>query len=268
LQIGLVRQATAQSRISSNLTPKGEPSTILQKAHSHPEGHFPPSQIGKAHTHATVSNGQREKLKGATRIASLSSHKTPPAAPSETTLSLSFFKSVNPILLASGNMGLAPEKKPTTHAKKAMEPPIPSPLPTRPLIRNKIQTNPYVNDSVNEKWTDPQTQLVYHTDLCHYLGHNRRDAGRHTLTGVGQYMKTVFNIKVRYCLPCRSQGRCIARIGKRLFLNYLQWNSRYMASHFTFPRETCSPIQSWNNTLARTPRNFVRMPISSKRFVL
>ena len=208
LQIGLVRQYTGPSRISTNKLPKGEPSTIQQEALSHPAGHFPPSQIGKAHTHAAVSNGQRETLKGATRIASLSSHKTPPVAPSETTLSLSFFKSVNPILLASGNMGLAPEKEqPTTNAKKAMDPPypLPSPLPTRPLIRNKIQTNPYVNDSVDERWTDPQTQLVYHTDLCHYLGHNRRDAGRHTLTGVGQYMKTVFNIKVRFCPPFRSQ---------------------------------------------------------------
>ena len=249
LQMGLVRQSTAQSRISLNL-PMEEPSIVEQEAHSHPGGHFPPSQIDKAHSHATASNGQREKLKGATRMASLSSPKSPPVA-SETTFSLSLFKSVNPILLASGNLGLAPEKKTTAHSKKAMELPlaIPAPPPTRPLIRNKIPTNPYINDSVDEKWTDPQTQLVYHTDLCHYLGHNRRDAGRHTLTGVGQYMKTVFNIKVRSCRPLfhidiNSQIFPGNR-SSSIFVGIV----RYTVLLFTYPSETCSPIRSWNNTL-------------------
>lgn len=63
------------------------------------------------------------------------------------------------------------------------------------MIR-KIQVNPYINESQDERWTDPLTGLLYHTDLCRYLGHDRKEVGRHTLTGVGQYMKTVFNIKV------------------------------------------------------------------------
>lgn len=136
-------------------------------------------------------------------MASLSSHKSSPAVP-ENTLSLTYFKKVNPILLANGNIGLAPEKNPTT-TTKPVDPPtaMATPPSTRPLIR-KIQTNPYINDSVDEKWTDPQTRLVYHTDLCQYLGHSRTEVGRHTLTGVGQYMKTVFNIKVRWCWSSTS----------------------------------------------------------------
>jgi len=65
----------------------------------------------------------------------------------------------------------------------------------KPSIR-KIQVNPYISESKDERWTDPQTGLDYRTDLCQYLGHERAEAGRHTLTGVGQYTKTVFNIKV------------------------------------------------------------------------
>jgi hypothetical protein len=63
------------------------------------------------------------------------------------------------------------------------------------MIR-KIQVNPYIAASKDEQWTDPQTGLVYWTDLCQYLGHDRNDVGRHTLTGVGQYTKTMLNIKV------------------------------------------------------------------------
>jgi hypothetical protein len=203
LQIGLVRQATAQSTITAN-RPSEVPTS--QETSAQPVQRPPPSQIDKAHSHATASSSPtyHEKLKGATRMASLSSRKSSPAA-SETTLSLTYFKKVNPILLANGNIGLAPEK--TITSKNAAEVPIANPhhSATRPLI-SRIQTNPYVNDAVEEKWTDPQTHLVYHTDLCHYLGHNRAEAGRHTLTGVGQFMKTVFNIKVPWS-PVSSNQR-------------------------------------------------------------
>ena len=68
-------------------------------------------------------------------------------------------------------------------------------LSEKPIIR-KIQMNPYIAASNDERWTDPQTGLVYRTDLCQYLGHERKDAGRHTLTGVAQFTKTMLNIKV------------------------------------------------------------------------
>lgn len=61
----------------------------------------------------------------------------------------------------------------------------------------KIQPHPYLQTAKNEVWEDPQTGLEYRTDLCGYLGHTRKEAGRHTLVGVGQYMRTVFNVKVR-----------------------------------------------------------------------
>jgi hypothetical protein len=60
----------------------------------------------------------------------------------------------------------------------------------------RLQTHPYFSTAKNNVWTDPQTGLEYPTDLCSYLGHDIKRDGRHTLTGVGYYMKTVLNIKV------------------------------------------------------------------------
>ena len=59
-----------------------------------------------------------------------------------------------------------------------------------------MPTHPYIASAKNNVWTDPQTGLEFQTDLCEYLGHDRKESGRHTLTGVGQYTRTVFNIKV------------------------------------------------------------------------
>lgn len=81
---------------------------------------------------------------------------------------------------------------------------IPPPVEKRPLSSSvklrKMPSHPYIAAAKNEVWTDPQTGLEYLTDLCGYLGHDRKTSGRHTLTGVGQYMRTVFNIKVRLCV--------------------------------------------------------------------
>lgn len=60
----------------------------------------------------------------------------------------------------------------------------------------KIPVHPYIDASKNEIWTDPQTDLKYMTDLCSYLGEDRKAYGRASLMGVGQYARTVFNIKV------------------------------------------------------------------------
>lgn len=64
-------------------------------------------------------------------------------------------------------------------------------------IRAMMQPHPYIAVSTNGIYTDPQTGLAYHTDLCHYLGETKQKSGRHTLTGVGQYTKTMLKIKVR-----------------------------------------------------------------------
>jgi len=65
--------------------------------------------------------------------------------------------------------------------------------PHRP---RKIPVHPYIASSKDGVWIDPLTSLEYPTDLCTYLGHTKKEAGRHTLMGVGQYYRTAFNIKV------------------------------------------------------------------------
>eukprot|EP00986_Skeletonema_menzelii_P000980 scaffold274_cov144-Skeletonema_menzelii.AAC.3 len=65
--------------------------------------------------------------------------------------------------------------------------------PHRP---RKIPIHPYIQSSKDFVWIDPLTSLEYPTDLCTYLGQNKKEAGRHTLMGVGQYYRTAFNIKV------------------------------------------------------------------------
>jgi hypothetical protein len=53
----------------------------------------------------------------------------------------------------------------------------------------RMHVHPYIAASKNEVWKDPSTGLEYFTDLCNYLGRDRKEYGRHTLTGVGQYRK-------------------------------------------------------------------------------
>jgi len=60
----------------------------------------------------------------------------------------------------------------------------------------RMQTHPYLKSAKDGRWNDPLTSLEYPTDLCHYLGHTRKEAGRHTLVGVGQYTRTVFKVRV------------------------------------------------------------------------
>ena len=57
----------------------------------------------------------------------------------------------------------------------------------------RMQTHPYIVAAKDGVWTDPKTGLEYPTDICEYLGHDHKEAGRHTLVGVGQYTKTFFS---------------------------------------------------------------------------
>lgn len=207
LQLGLVRQATADSTSADTLVPPSDSTGTTVETPQ--ELRLPPSRIDIAHSHASKAS-ERVELKRSNRMATLSTTKSPPpSSDSMTSLPLTFFKDTNPILLANGHTGapLSNEnkgKKPLVAKSptgKTMDSIATSPTSssssgrTKPMIR-KIQVNPYINESQGERWTDPLTGLVYHTDLCRYLGHERKEVGRHTLTGVGQYMKTVFNIKV------------------------------------------------------------------------
>lgn len=84
----------------------------------------------------------------------------------------------------TNNMG-----KPSAAANNNLSPPSPVKL-------RKIEMNPYIAGSEDEVWVDPQTGLKYHTDLREYLGHDRKEYGRHTLVGVGLFTKTMLKIKV------------------------------------------------------------------------
>ena len=160
-------------------------------------------------------------------------------------MQLQFLMDTNAILLAGGG------QKEKNNAKQSPAAPVPqsqSPLlhdhlssqqSIKPAIR-KIRKHPYIEESKNEMWTDPKTALSYRTDLCSYLGDDRKEKGRHTLTGVGLYMRTVFNIKVRQkkdsldWIPTH-----IARITHLRCARCLGRCDRYTVWHSMFPSGIC-----------------------------
>jgi len=190
-----------------------KPSETSGLASSHPKRNTNlPSQVDIAHSHASVSSDHTEPRLSTLHIKSILPHQSPGKVSKELPR---FLGNTNPILIATGHNFTTPtskrrpiksngNKKTTRLIGEDKNTPqsmvhnkdsgIPH-LHEKPFVR-KIQTNPYVAASNNERWTDPQTGLVFRTDLCQYLGHERKDVGRHTLTGVGQYTKTMLNIKV------------------------------------------------------------------------
>jgi len=180
-----------------------------------------PSRVDIAHSHATVPSDHAEQR--------LSTFQVTPILPHRSSETVSkhiprFLGNTNPILIATGPKLTAAATSTTTASKESAgtsgignrknnmrkkstriignEKNSPQPmiylspsLSEKPIIR-KIQTNPYIATSKDERWVDPLTGLIYRTDLCQYFGHERKDVGRHTLTGVGQYTKTMLNIKV------------------------------------------------------------------------
>lgn len=229
LQIGLVRQATADSTVDIQrhvsdtlIVEASEQRQKQQQQQQQPR--LPPSRIDIAHSHASKSP-ERVELKRSNRMTSLSINantntKSSPSLDSTTSLPLPlmYFKDTNPILLANGHTtglskkdnekgrkSLMANKKSTMALPDSTASSATSAARPKPMVR-KIQTNHYINEAKDERWTDPLTGLIYHTDLCRYLGHDRKEVGRHTLTGVGQYMKTVFNIKVRFWIEMIHHG--------------------------------------------------------------
>ena len=69
-----------------------------------------------------------------------------------------------------------------------------------PLKPRKIPVHPYIAASKNGVYVDPNTDLEFPTDIHAYLGHERRQSGRHTLMGVGLFTKTMLKIKVSVTL--------------------------------------------------------------------
>ena len=179
-----------------------------------------PSRVDIAHSHASVHSDHAKSQLSIFQTKSFLSHRSSETISGQIP---QFLGNTNPILIAtspkltattatksatskeskstssSGNLG----KKSTMEINKHPPPQMihnndnyESPLSQKPIVR-KIQTNPYIAASNDERWADPKTGLIFRTDLCQYLGHERKDVGRHTLTGVGQYTKTMLNIKVR-----------------------------------------------------------------------
>jgi hypothetical protein len=67
--------------------------------------------------------------------------------------------------------------------------------PHRP---KKMPVHPYIAASKDGVYIDPRTDLKFPTDIHEYLGHERKESGRHTLTGVGLFTKTMLKIKVSF----------------------------------------------------------------------
>lgn len=195
----------------------GAPHTSLPEEDLMHQHGLPPSRRDIAHSHATDPPGSRD-LRTANRVMSLSHHyqSQTPAQLSLTTSSRTTISSTS-----STASSQSETKAPTAKAKSTIQSSFPrtdnnrtTVSKTTPVMKKsstptskppsssshkhklQIQVNPYVAKSQNELWTDPKTGLVFHTDLCQYLGHDRSLVGRHTLTGVGQYTRTVFNVKV------------------------------------------------------------------------
>jgi len=171
-----------------------------------------PSQVDIAHSHASVTSDRTESRLSTLHITSILPHQSSEKVSKELPR---FLGNTNPILIATGQHFTTATSKRSVkkdNARKKLtqmvgedknipqsmvhkRDSVPSSLSEKPILR-KIQTNPYIAASNNEQWTDPKTGLVFRTDLCQYLGHERKEVGRHTLTGVGQYTKTMLNIKV------------------------------------------------------------------------
>lgn len=65
-----------------------------------------------------------------------------------------------------------------------------------PYKIRKMPVHPYIAVSKDGMYEDPQTGLKFPTDISSYLGHDRHLTGRHTLTGLGVYTRTMLKIKI------------------------------------------------------------------------
>lgn len=89
------------------------------------------------------------------------------------------------------------KKKILHHPPRAS--PIASPTAMDDLVVHKpkkIPVHPYIAASKDGYYMDEVTGMEYPTDISEYLGHDRKEVGRHTLTGVGVYTRTMLKIKV------------------------------------------------------------------------
>ncbi len=118
-------------------------------------------------------------------------------------------------------------------------PPSPSASPSHDEILHrprKIPKHPYIEASKNGYYFDEITGMNYPTDICEYLGHDRKEVGRHTLMGLGLFTKTMLKIKVSI-LEQMNIGIKLASFISQSFIFSLWY--RFMALLFMSPREMC-----------------------------
>ena len=173
-------RAEATSSTSSNSIPHTQDIAHSQAngPSSHPDHHHHPQQ--QQQQLATLASSSA-KLGSSLQSSHNNNNKNP--------LPLRVLHNTNPILLMGANIQTKSSDKISSSSSSS------SSLMQPPPKARRIEVHPYIAASKNEIWKDPQTGLEYRTDLCHYLGRDRNEHGRHTLMGVGQYRKG-FVIKV------------------------------------------------------------------------
>lgn len=188
-----LKQATASTNSRSTVALEG-PYAFVTNMPPYPSdspSESLPVNRDRAHSHASGPSMHPE-LKLASRLLFADQRKSSEARnKNKMRLPFDVLSDTNPILLAGSNA----MKQGRTTPPPAASLVHPTKDDIRASIVRRMQTHPYINEAKNEIWTDPQTGLQYHTDLCKYLGRDRKEHGRHTLTGVGIYRKG-FVIKV------------------------------------------------------------------------
>ena len=252
-QASLVRPVTPEVTSSRRSQQQQSSDTITNRRNS-VEGELPPKS-GKglpktrdiAHNHATrrvVHNQPLFEMNLVSRpLLTTVTRKESTAAP------FSALKDSNPILFFGSSASSNDKQK----ENKKTSPSKPSPSSGTPGKLRRIEVHSYIAASKDEIWVDPQTGLEYHTDLCHYLGHDRKESGRHTLMGVGQFVKTMLKIKVS-----STMTSLMVLLSNELHPNlkaFFLLQRRYMELPCTSPNVTYWRIHHFSNTQGYQRRN-------------
>ena len=197
----LVKSAT--STASSDSSPHHQTQNLHRSDSEHEQI---PRSVRTSQSHAASAPLMHPELKPASQLlfaksGNIKRGQVTPQHGQRKTASLDELQNRNsPQLVVGSNSGRIVPKKSTS---KLLHPPHLGDvgdlgdMNDAPLRLRKIPVHPYIEASKGTGiWKDPQTELNYFTDLSEYLGHDRKETGRHTLMGVGQYTRTMLKIKV------------------------------------------------------------------------
>mmetsp|Transcript_27624 Transcript_27624/g.40786 ORF Transcript_27624/g.40786 Transcript_27624/m.40786 type:complete len:934 (+) Transcript_27624:202-3003(+) len=196
------KRAEKRQTPSSKVSEKGENSAVVQTQQDEPktaeEEQIHPQFIDRAHSHASEPVHHRQP-KLTQRLSGGVVGKSESSGDEQNKLLIR--PKIKDHKLVNAGQKEKAKKNPTrpvsslssnTVAYKSKKPEIND---AAQKLR-RLETHPYIAAAKDEMWTDPQTGLKFRTDLCKYLGHDLKSAGRHTLTGVGYYTKTMMKIKI------------------------------------------------------------------------